>query len=39
MDESTFMYILDLCQDFDINDIQYLIDNLKVLIENKECDN
>ena len=36
MNENTFMYILDLCKDLDTNDIQYLIDNLKVLIENKE---
>ena len=36
--ESKFMYILDMCNDLDTNELQALIDNIEVMIENKESE-
>ena len=34
--ESRFMYILDMCQDLSINELQALISNIEIIIENKK---
>ena len=34
--DNTFMYILDLCQELDIDELKCLISNIETIIENKE---
>ena len=34
--ESKFMYILDMCQDLDIEELEDLIANIEIIIENRK---
>ena len=34
--DNTFMYILDLCEELDIDGLKCLIGNIETMIENKE---
>lgn len=34
--DSTFMYILDMCQGLDIDNLKCLISNIEIIITNKE---
>ena len=34
--DNTFMYILDLCQELDVDTLRCLIGNIEVLIDNME---
>lgn len=35
-DNNNIMYILDLCQDLDIDELEMIKNNIGVIIENKE---
>lgn len=34
--DNTIMYILDLCQDLDIDELEMIKNNIDIIIENKE---
>lgn len=34
--DNYFMYILDMCANLDIEELECLIDNIKIMIENKK---
>ena len=36
--DNTIMYILDLCQDLDIDELEMIKNNIDVIIENKESE-